>query len=94
MEAKLIINRSNSEDDLYDELFQTGFSPPPTPQTDAHQTSQLSRLWSVVHTARLQRHSSSPNKIAATLSRSQVSSPPSAAKTAEAANVVAVASIG
>ena len=74
MEAELIISQINPEDNLYYILFQTGFSAPPAHQTDTHKTSQLSRLWSEVPMARLQRLSSSPNKIIATLSRSLVSS--------------------
>lgn len=60
MEAELLVNPSDSEDDLYDELFQTGFSSAPTPHTDGRQASQQNRLRSVVQTPRPQQQSGSP----------------------------------
>ncbi len=80
MDPELQINLHDSEDNLYDDLFETGFPPATTQQSDHSKVSQQSCLHSVVNIPQPRRHlhSSSPNEISLTPGRFQASSPPSA----------------
>ena len=75
MDAELHIGPPDSDSDLYDDLYETGY-PPPEQQVDRSQESRRSRVRLVVSVPQ-SRCSSSINEISPTPSKTRASSPPS-----------------